>query len=365
MFFGSGNLVFPIEVGTESVGAWGAGVLGILLSGIGMPILGMVSILICGGDTRSYMQRLGKPPALLLMFIMLALMGPFGVGARCLLVAHGGVALLWPGLAFFPFALVFGSLATLFAWRRRYVIEGIGRILTPLLLAGIVLLFVFGLGAHPPQVGPVDTLSVFKNACIKGYEMMDLLAAFFFSATVAGYLNESNAGEPLSNKQRLSHAIGACLVGALLLALVYVGFVSLGAQYALQLQNTSPTAYLPTIAGLCLGRFALPVASITIALACLTTLIVLIRLFAHFLEEDLTQGRLPARWALLITLACTLLTACIGFDALSTFLAKALSIAYPALAVFAAFSIFDKFFKKSLSPPVFWLALAVSAVVSF
>lgn len=363
MFFGSGNLVFPIEVGTQSLGAYVLGIWGILISGIGMPILGMVSILVCGGDTRAYMQRLGTLPALVLMLTMLALMGPFGVGARCLQVAHGGVALVWPQVPFLPFAVVFGGLATLFAYRRRYVIEGIGRVLSPVLLIGIGLLFARGLGQSTPAASTQAGWEVFKSACLKGYEMMDLLAAFFFSATVARYLKEDSTQSTRS--LHVWHGLGACFVGAALLALVYVGFVRLGAQYAPELSTSTPTTYLPTIAQLCLGSLALPVASLTIALACLTTLIVLVRLFATFLQRDLTRGRLPTPWALALTLGCTLLTSSLGFAALSNFLAQALTIAYPALVAFALVSILDKVRKTRWSAPVFWASLGLSIAIQW
>ncbi len=354
MFFGSGNLVFPIDIGKTALGGYGWGVLGLLLSGIGMPLLGMLSVLLYGSDTRVYMQRLGRWPALALMFIMLSLMGPFGVGARCLLVAHGGVALMWPALPLLPFAVVFGALATVFAYKGRMVVEGLGRVLTPFLLLGIAALIVFGLRQAPAVLpAPQPAWELFKSAFLTGYELMDLLAAFFFSATILSYFAEDQA-DP---KKTFLHGLAACLVGATLLALVYVGFVALGAHYAPELAHCPQQSYVPAIAKLCLGAWALPIASVTIALACLTTLIVLIRLFATFLQRDLSGNRLPNEAALLITLACTILTARIGFTTLTAFLGQALTLAYPALVAFAIASIIDRFYRSKLSTWAFWLVL--------
>ena len=44
MFFGSGNLVFPLSIGYYSANSWLLGFLGLLLTGVVLPFLGLFVI---------------------------------------------------------------------------------------------------------------------------------------------------------------------------------------------------------------------------------------------------------------------------------------------------------------------------------
>ncbi len=54
MFFGSGNLVFPITVGLESEGHYLPAALGILLTGVAVPFLGVLGMMLYKGDIYSF-----------------------------------------------------------------------------------------------------------------------------------------------------------------------------------------------------------------------------------------------------------------------------------------------------------------------
>lgn len=96
MFFGSGNLVFPITVGQESEGHYLLAAFGILFTGVVVPFLGVLGMMLYKGDIYSFFSCFGKKGTFLFSFLALALMGPFGVLARCLTVAHGALLLLLP-----------------------------------------------------------------------------------------------------------------------------------------------------------------------------------------------------------------------------------------------------------------------------
>ena len=54
-FFGAGNLVFPPIVGMLSGNQWGIGALGLLLTAIILPVLGMIAVNNSGTDVRCLM----------------------------------------------------------------------------------------------------------------------------------------------------------------------------------------------------------------------------------------------------------------------------------------------------------------------
>src|SRR5205085_1194147 len=89
MFFGSGNLVFPILVGKECGGHFFLSALGILFTGVFLPFLAVFAMMLFQGSISSFFTCFGQRGTFLFSLLILGLMGPFGVLARCLTVAHG------------------------------------------------------------------------------------------------------------------------------------------------------------------------------------------------------------------------------------------------------------------------------------
>ena len=56
MFFGSGNLVFPLVVGQMSEGHFGLASLGILLTGVLVPFLGILAMLLFDGNSKVFLE---------------------------------------------------------------------------------------------------------------------------------------------------------------------------------------------------------------------------------------------------------------------------------------------------------------------
>ena len=61
MFFGSGNLVFPLLVGQLSQGHYLAAFAGIFLTGVLVPFLGILVMFLFKGDSNALFGKLGKP----------------------------------------------------------------------------------------------------------------------------------------------------------------------------------------------------------------------------------------------------------------------------------------------------------------
>ena len=59
VFFGAGNLIFPPHVGFQTGDAWLPGLMGLLLTGMLLPTIGVVAVGLGGGT----FQRLTQPVA--------------------------------------------------------------------------------------------------------------------------------------------------------------------------------------------------------------------------------------------------------------------------------------------------------------
>ena len=98
MFFGSGNLIYPLGVGVLAGDNYFYALIGLLLGGVLIPFLGLAATIISSKNKMISLLLFGGPLSLILGLLMLSLMGPFGVGARCVLIASAGVNLVIPQL---------------------------------------------------------------------------------------------------------------------------------------------------------------------------------------------------------------------------------------------------------------------------
>src|SRR3569832_77075 len=133
MFFGSGNLVFPITVGQLSEGQYLLAALGILITGVIVPFLGVLGMMMYEGNISVFFRFLGKTGIFWFSFFALALMGPFGVFARCLTVVHGAVQFLAPTASLLMTSIVLCITVYLLTVNKTKIISVLGIWLTPAL----------------------------------------------------------------------------------------------------------------------------------------------------------------------------------------------------------------------------------------
>src|SRR5690606_32608802 len=129
----------------EALDQYPMAILGLFITAVLVPFLGLVSIILFDGNYRAYFERLGKVPAFLLIAAILMLIGPFGVVPRCITVAHGGFHLIEPSLSITTFSFWFCLSIIALIWSKNRVVDTIGLFLTPFKLGGIVILILFGL----------------------------------------------------------------------------------------------------------------------------------------------------------------------------------------------------------------------------
>lgn len=339
MFFGSGNLVFPLIVGQASGDHFGLASLGIILTGVLVPFLGILAMFLFNGSSSDFFGRLGNPARFWFPLIALSLMGPFGVLARCITVAHGAFCLLFPSTPLGLFSLISCGLIFLLNVRKNRIVPLLGTFLTPLLLLSLGAITTFGLlSADIPTPTSSTGWASFKNGVFQGYQTMDLLAAFFFSAFVIKHLKKSQTTEEHS----LPIFLKSSLIGAALLSIIYVFLVLLGSIYAPQLATVPPQEMLGFVAQASLGAWAAPIVCCAVVLACLTTAIVLTSLFADFLRKEVMKEKINNPIAASITLAIAFFTSTLEFSGIAKFLGPIMEAIYPALIVLTILSIFHK-----------------------
>lgn len=340
MFFGAGNLVFPLLAGKNAHSAFLLSFSGLSLTGILVPLMGLIGILLYNGSYQEFFQRFGKTIAFILVVFMLLLLGPFGALPRCITVAFGSFSILVPSFPLSGFSLIMSSIAFLLCMNQNQVVPLLGAILAPakILSVGFILFFGF-LYSSPPSENFIPSPEVFQDGALKGYQMMDLIAGFFFATVIARHFKHKFDKTEKNKKNSFTLSLYAILLGSSLLLIVYFALIYLGATFSEDLSRHAPEQYLSVIAYLTLGNFGGRIVTIAIILSCLTTIVALTTVFTDFLHENIFKKKASYLICLAITTVITFLMSNLGFSGIVAFLSPILFYLYPLLIVLTIFNI--------------------------
>jgi len=368
MFFGAGNIVFPLTLGQFTEDQTVFGILGLIITAVFVPLTGLLAMLIYEGDYTSFFQRIGKIPGFLVIVAILGLIGPLGGIPRCITISFSTLeafhlpALNWLSLSIFSTFTC--SLLFLFTYRPRRILSLLGYILTPLLLIALACIVGKGLWTMPKLEQVSHTgWEAFTRGLLDGYNTLDLLAAFFFSSIVLLCLRKNHGEKTLGEKKSmLAVAITGSLIAATLLTFVYVCFAFLAAGHSTELKSIASDQLLGTLAQKILGSHAGLVATVLVCFACFTTEIALTAIFAEFLQKTLFKGKISYPLALAFTLLVAFLVSTLHFSGISAFLVPVVQICYPALIVLSLVNIFYKLYGFKPVKTLFYGTMAITLV---
>ena len=149
MFFGSGNLVFPLQIGQETNNLWIFGFLGIFISGIFLPFAGVFAVKRYKGSYQAFFDELGFGARIFIPLVILALLGSFGVVPRCVTVAYGGVNTLFPSLPLWIFSAFFLVICFFIGLKDSRMLSILGKYITPIKLISLTVIIVYAI-YHAP-----------------------------------------------------------------------------------------------------------------------------------------------------------------------------------------------------------------------
>lgn len=359
MFFGAGNSIFPLLIGSVSGDKNFYAVIGLSISTIIVPILGLYAMHLYNGDYKAFFNRLGKVPGFLMIALIMTLIGPFAGIPRCITLSY---STLEPHMGSTPF-LLFSGVACLIIFattiRKRRLIDILGKILTPMLLFCLAVIIFKGIYSPSHVAVSADHLSrssVFFRGLTEGFQMMDLLASFFFSATVISCIRADKKEDESSSKQTFLKSIG---LAAILLGIIYIGFSYVAANNSSFFQTVPQEALLRAVGKLVLGHKLGFIMGLAVALACLTTAITLVSVSAEFIYNDCFKGKIPYSMCVVLTIFVAFYFSNLGFAGLCQMIAPVLQVCYPALIVLTILNIAHKKFDFE---PLKWPVYAVLGI---
>ena len=353
MFFGAGNLIFPVHLGQMAGQNALPAIIGFIITAVGIPILGVAAIGVTHSDgLQTLSGKVGKGYGIFFTCLLYLTIGPLFAIPRCATVSFttGITPLLGADsperLYLLLFSAVFFAFVLFFSLRPGKITVWIGKIINPLFLFFFAVLMLAALLAPGAAVSAVEPVEAYRSdaffpALIEGYGTMDAIAGLAFGIVVIDVIRRMG----VDNDDAIAEDVlsSGLLTGALM-ALIYVVSIVVGAQsrWLFELSENGGIA-LTQIAGHYLGGVGLFILAFTITFACLKTSIGLVTACAETFSK-MTNGKISYRsWAILFTVF-SFAVSNIGLSAIIEYSIPMLMLIYPPAIALILLAFLGKFF---------------------
>ena len=286
MFFGAGNLIFPPSLGIDMGKDWLVAGIGFLLTGVGLPLLGVLAFTKIG-RLEDFSVKISSRFNTLYCTALVFVIGPlFAIARTGSTTFEMGVLPSFPNVNPLVLSIItstaFFGITLILVIKESKITDIIGKFLTPVIL--IILAAIAFLGITGNIGTPVDKniTGVFAKGFVSGYQTMDALASVIFGVVIVKGLEGKGIVEEKEQRYFLS---GSALIAAIGLGLIYFSLMYLGARVSGvgAFSTTSAALYLAEITLGSAGKIAF---GICVATACLTTSVGLVAIasdwFARF-----------------------------------------------------------------------------------
>lgn len=285
LYFGAGNLIFPIELGQNSGTNLYKVVLGFIISGVGLPILGVVASAISKNDSLFEMGKtVSDKFAYFFTTALYLTIGPFFAIPRTSTVAFEvGIA---PNISedkiklfLFIFSLIFFLAVLAFALKPGKVMDNIGKILTPTFLILLSVLVIFAIIKPMGDLAKNQPTEIYQKnplftGILDGYNTMDALASLAFAIIIISSIRKLGVKD---SNQIAKETLKSGVICLIAMSTVYISlsFMSSSSVNIMKLGNNGGRI-LSNISFYYLGNFGKILLAAIVIVACLKTAIGLI-----------------------------------------------------------------------------------------
>ena len=362
MFFGAGNVIFPPYLGLSCGAEWFLGFICYYLADIGLALAALFAVLRRGG-AEGITGRLGRIPSALLMSAIVLCIGPMLAIPRTAATTYEmSLAPLVSGVSPVLFSALFFLLILLLCLKESAVVDIVGKVLTPALLIGLLVLIVRGV---IDPIGPVPDRVLVDNVPFTGieagYQTMDVLAALVFGIIVLKSARDKGYDDP---KEQFRVVAGAGIVAGAALLAVYLGLTYLGVTTSAFFDLTVLRTFLVvSIVRNLMGYPGVILFSVVVALACVTTAVALVSSAAsHF--SRLSGGRISYTLLTVVICVFSAVVSNFGLDQIVSIATPVLNIVYPPTLVLIALSFFDRHIRSDLTVRLAALGALAASVLA-
>lgn len=364
MFFGAGNVVFPLYVGLMAGEHIGMAMCGLMITAVALPILSLFAMVQFRGRQQRYFGRVGLWGGRGLLLLCLFLLGPFLVVPRTMTVAHAAISETLVPVSPFLFGIIYCIVILMLAVNAQTMLKFLSGVFTPLMLILLGALFIAGLlKPATPMPYAVDH-SAFLFGLEEGYFTLDAIAALIFGQFV--YVQLRQQQQKLTHQQYQTHVILATLFAGFLLGLVYFAMAFSAWQHgaASMTQPENKQALLILVTKQILPESWSGLSGVIIAVACLTTATALSKIFADYLHHYTRHKHWPLTemHCLGITVLIALGMSLMGFSGLMSAFGPVIVAVYPVFILLAVHAYMRRWIPSQWVPGLAIAALALGII---
>lgn len=340
MFFGAGNLIFPPSLGNKLGDQYLLGIIGFIMTGVGLPLLAILACSKGNGTFESITNKIGNKFTLILTTVLFFAIGPLlAIPRTAATTFEISIQPLFPTWSPIIVMAIYFIINLFFVLKRSSIIDTIGKFLTPALIVILTIIIVKGIVSPIGEISSTDANNILSMSLLEGYQTMDALGALLF----AGVISSSIIQKGYKGKEANSILLKASLIAVVGLAFVYGGLTFIGAHTVnLVDSNISNTALLVFIAREILGTFGVALIGAAIGLACLTTSIGLLTAGSTFFEK-VTNGKLSYKFNAIVISIMSYIIACQGVDNIVKLSVPILNVLYPVAITIIFVTMCNKF----------------------
>ncbi|WP_027953919.1 branched-chain amino acid transport system II carrier protein [Halobacillus kuroshimensis] len=369
LFFGAGNLIFPIQLGQLAGTSFWPALIGFLVTAIGLPFMGILAIGLSGSsglhDLASRVHPLFGTGFALLLYLTI---GPFFAIPRTATVPFvvgfepfldQGSATIWLGV----FTFIFFAAAYYFSLNSAKVMDIVGKYLTPTFLLFLSILIVTAIinpmGSFGAPTGDYEAMP-FMTGFKEGYNTMDALGALAFGIVVIHAIRRLGITD---SKAIASTTWKSGLFAMSLMALIYGLITYMGASSTTavgQFENGGLT--FAAVSQFYFGSYGSILLALIIILACLKTCIGLIIACSEFFHT--IYPKVSYKTFVLVLSLFSFIVANVGLTNIIEYAVPVLMFLYPLAIVLILLGLSSKMFnhKRTVYAGAMGLTFFVSII---
>lgn len=351
LLFGAGNLIFPAAMGQNAgVNVWYA-VLGFCVTGVGLPLISIAALGYSGClDLEEAAGRVHPWYGVFYSVVSYLAIGPCFAAPRTGTVSFEiavkpFLGSFSPDIALPIFLLIFFLLTYWLAATPSKLVDRVGKILTPALLAVILLLivqsFITPLGTpQAPTKNYATPVTAVMQGILDGYNTLDAIASFIFATLVISFVKEGGVTHP---KAIMKQVLLSGSIAVALLAFIYIFIAKIGADSVTPLGILETGA--PVLAGsakILFGNLGAAILAAIVLLACLSTSVGLVTCCAAYFMRLL--GHFSYKTYAVIFCVISYLVGLFGLKTIIVSTIPVLMFIYPLLVALICLIFLDKFF---------------------
>ena len=353
MFFGAGNLIFPVHLGQLAGRNLLPAMAGFIITAVGIPILGVAAI----GNTHSdglqaLSAKVGRRYSYFFTCLLYLTIGPCFAIPRCATTSFTtGIEPLLGSqisgkMALLVFSAIFFALVLFFSLKPGNITLWIGKVINPLFLFFLAILILSallhpGIAVSEAQPDAAYETGAMFHALSEGYGTMDAIAGLAFGIVVVNVIRQMGVTDDTAVAGEVLHS---GILAGILMAVIYMLTILMGAQsLGLFAVSENGGIALSQISSHYLGRAGLLILAVTITFACLKTSIGLVTSCSETFVQMFPDKLSYRTWAVIFTLFSFTISN-MGLSTIIRYSVPVLMLIYPPAIALILLAMFGKHF---------------------